>query len=690
MKFLYHSLKIFLVFSLVVGLVPSFSLLNIALADTTSTLRPTADGGNDSASWANTGGTACNTVDCYIEVDELSGASCTNSDGDTSYIESSTNGANQTFDIDLSGISDDSTITQIDIYICHKKGESPQPNAFQTRRCVDGACISFGTDITAGGGYEEIMQSHTGLTITKIASTDIEIGVGITGSTNRKVRISKISAVITYTTSDTTSPSAVADLALSSPSNSAMTVSWTAPGDDGSSGTATSYDLRYSTSLITDANWSSATQVTGEPSPSVAGSAESKTVSGLSAETTYFFALKTSDEVPNESAISNVPSLATTATPDTTSPSDVIDLTLSGATASSIDLAWTAPGDDGSSGTATTYDIRYSTSAITDANWSSATQATGEPSPSAAGSSESITVSGLSAETTYYFALKTSDEVPNESGLSNVPSLATAASGGEPPPSEPAPPPDGGGGIPAAKVEFSGQAYPGSTIEVFLKSAPYESFNVVSPIETPSILDDGSFTIVISSILDAEYFFALQAEDADGTKTGLLTFDLKITSQDRQFLFENLFLPPTVRLANGLIKKGGDLEIVGYAAPNNVIEVEIDNIIAGEATSSDSGYYTFTKSTLGLLVGEHYVRVRQIDQNDRKSNLSFHKAFKISELKNPKADFNSDGLVTITDWSIFLFRWGSEDESVRLQVDMDDNGKIDISDFSIFLKAINI
>jgi len=110
---------------------------------------------------------------------------------------------------------------------------------------------------------------------------------------------------------------------------------------------------------------------------------------------------------------------------DTIAPADISDIALLGETSSSIDLDWTAPGDDGSTGTATSYDVRYSTSLITLANWGSATQATGEPTPSTAGSSESMTVSGLSANTLYYFAIKTSDEVPNESGLSNVPSLST-------------------------------------------------------------------------------------------------------------------------------------------------------------------------------------------------------------------------------------------------------------------------
>ena len=120
-------------------------------------------------------------------------------------------------------------------------------------------------------------------------------------------------------------------------------------------GTATTYDVRYSTSTITAGNWASATQATGEPAPQVAGSAETFTVTGLSESTTYYFAIKTSDGVPNESGLSNVPSAATA----TTAPAAVTDLATGTVMATSVALSWTAPGDDGATGTATTYDVRY-------------------------------------------------------------------------------------------------------------------------------------------------------------------------------------------------------------------------------------------------------------------------------------------------------------------------------------------
>jgi len=648
-------------------------------ADTTSTLRPTADGGEDSANWEDADKNACSTNDCYTEVDESSGSSCTNSDGDTTYLASSTSGAAQTFDINESSIADDSTITAIDITVCYKNKKAGEANDFQTRRCIDGSCTNSGTNIAIGDTYTETTQSHTGLSITKTSSTDLEIGMAVIGTTVKDIRISQISVTITYTSPDTTAPDAVSNLATGSVGQTSIPLSWSAPGDDGSTGTATTYDVRYSTSNITAGNFSSATAASGEPSPSVAGTTENFTVTGLTASTGYYFALKTDDEVPNTSTISNAVFATTSNVPDTTAPNAVTDLALSNADSDSIDLAWTAPGDDGSTGTASTYDIRYSTAAINDGNWASATAVSGEPTPSVAGSSESITVSSLTAATTYHFALKTSDESANESTLSNIPSLATTAQ------STTSTTVSTSGGSTARKVSFSGQAYPKSTIEVLRKSLVDEIFRN-TPIESSSIDSQGIFDISYIALIGGEYFFALRAEDKDGRKTGIISFDTDLGS-DNFLIVKDIFIPPTIGFKSVSVKKGADLEVEGYAAPKALLSFEVDGESAGEVKSLSDGYYSISIPTPGLSLGTHQLRVSQTINNSI-SGLSFPKTFKISTLSIPRADFNSDDKVDITDWSIFLSRWGSEDARTKDKIDIDQNGVVDIVDFSLFLEAI--
>ncbi len=110
---------------------------------------------------------------------------------------------------------------------------------------------------------------------------------------------------------------------------------------------------------------------------------------------------------------------------DIIAPSAITDLGTSDVTSESIRVKWTAPGDDGVIGSASSYDLRYSLAPITEANWANAVQATEEPAPQPVGSEEAFVVTGLEPGTTYYFAIKSRDNVGNPSEISNVVSATT-------------------------------------------------------------------------------------------------------------------------------------------------------------------------------------------------------------------------------------------------------------------------
>jgi hypothetical protein len=105
---------------------------------------------------------------------------------------------------------------------------------------------------------------------------------------------------------DTIPPAAITDIVADSATSGSITLRWTAPGDNGDRGTAAAYDIRYHKSEITSANWDSATQCEGEPTPKPAGSPESFVVTGLEELTQYFFAIKAVDDADNKSTISDV------------------------------------------------------------------------------------------------------------------------------------------------------------------------------------------------------------------------------------------------------------------------------------------------------------------------------------------------------------------------------------------------
>lgn len=223
---------------------------------------------------------------------------------------------------------------------------------------------------------------------------------------------------------DSVAPAAVTNLSGSQTTWKTTKLSWTAPGDDGSTGTAAAYDIRYHTAPITENNWNDATQLTNEPVPQAAGTAQTLAVSGLTPGTTYYFAMRAMDEATNVSAISNVWSVTTPAS-DPTPPAAIADLQASAPNIRSVQLTWTAPGNDGTAGKAAAYDVRYSTSPITEANWASATQAEDELAQKDAGSAMKFQVNQLATGVTYYFAVKTIDDAGNYAALSNVVTATT-------------------------------------------------------------------------------------------------------------------------------------------------------------------------------------------------------------------------------------------------------------------------
>jgi TolB protein len=222
---------------------------------------------------------------------------------------------------------------------------------------------------------------------------------------------------------DTIPPSTVRNLEVISPPGPVVTLAWTAPGDDGDVGRAARYDIRRAAAPITATGWDSATTVAAPPVPKLAGEQELLQLSGLPFGT-WHFAVRAADEVPNWSAISSSVSASVS---DVVPPGRVADLRAAPVSVHSVRLTWTAPGADGAVGTATANDLRSAVEPPTQATWSSATTVTGVPTPSPAGSAESVEVDSLVVGTTYYFALRAVDAHPNWSELSNGASCAMVA-----------------------------------------------------------------------------------------------------------------------------------------------------------------------------------------------------------------------------------------------------------------------
>ena len=235
---------------------------------------------------------------------------------------------------------------------------------------------------------------------------------------------------------DTTPPGQINDLgAVTGSGDGKINLSWTASGDDGSSGTATFYSIKYSTSAITSANFDAITDsAASPPTPAVSGTAQSTVLANLTPDTRYYVAIKVYDDGMNPSSLSNVASAISSSsipsgTTDSIPPGQINDLgAVTGSSEGRINLSWTASGDDGTSGTAMLYSIKFSTSNITTANFDAiADSVTNPPTPAISGTDQSTVLTNLTPGTRYYVAIKAYDDGMNPSPLSNVVSAVSGA-----------------------------------------------------------------------------------------------------------------------------------------------------------------------------------------------------------------------------------------------------------------------
>ncbi len=157
------------------------------------------------------------------------------------------------------------------------------------------------------------------------------------------------------------------------------------------------------------------------------GATHTFTLSNLSDNTTYNYRTTAADQANNTTqSINRTFTTKQAIQQDTTPPSQTTNLSSSNITQTSVDLTWTASGDNNMQGQSSSYDIRYSATPLTNTNYTQATQATGEPTPKQAGQTETAYIAvGLQPNTTYYFALKTTDEANNTSPLSNIITITT-------------------------------------------------------------------------------------------------------------------------------------------------------------------------------------------------------------------------------------------------------------------------
>jgi|GEM_PF-2559793 len=237
---------------------------------------------------------------------------------------------------------------------------------------IDGS--SYSTSTTTS-------KSITGLT----ESTTYSMTVRARDAAFNWSNVSSSFNVTTLSPPDTTAPSIPDGLNASSVSTTSFTLNWSASTDNVA---VTGYEVfRNGVSVGTSTT-------------------TSRTITGLTAGTTYSMTVRARDAVPNWSAQSSALSVTTLAAPDTVAPSVPAGLASSAITSTGFTLSWTASTDNVA---VTGYEIFRGGVSI-------GTSAT-----------TSFAVTGLSASTTYSMTVRARDAVPNWSAQSSALSVTTSA-----------------------------------------------------------------------------------------------------------------------------------------------------------------------------------------------------------------------------------------------------------------------
>ncbi|MCP5462490.1 MAG: TIGR03790 family protein [bacterium] len=139
---------------------------------------------------------------------------------------------------------------------------------------------------------------------------------------------------------DAMAPRPVIDLESSSSGAESVTLLFTAPGDDGSTGQAHAYRVYYSPTPFSEENLAEIPYRELANTPLSTGSYESIGFDRLTATTLYYFALKTLDEQSNMSGLSNIVTGSTHTSADNTAPVPPSGFTATAKDFLRIELSW--------------------------------------------------------------------------------------------------------------------------------------------------------------------------------------------------------------------------------------------------------------------------------------------------------------------------------------------------------------
>jgi hypothetical protein len=214
-----------------------------------------------------------------------------------------------------------------------------------------------------------------------------------------------------------------------------------------------------------------------------------------------------------------------------------------------------------------------------------------------------------------------------------------------------------------------------------------------SVISTTSADGTGVFNFGLTGITPGSHTYRIYSTDSVGRASSQYVITTFLPPEALTTI-SNIVLSPSITLDKSSIEVGQIITATGSTFPFATITVLLESPLQSFTTTSDAvGAWTYTFSgafTGSLSPGEYRVSVISTDGSGNQSVNSPTINFTVTanSTVNPppcgnisKGDLNCNSVVNLTDFSILLFFWGTN----QRRADINSNNKVDLTDFSIMM-----
>jgi len=236
-------------------------------------------------------------------------------------------------------------------------------------------------------------------------------------------------------------------------------------------------------------------------------------------------------------------------------------------------------------------------------------------------------------------------------------------------------------------VQFAGFAYPNS--RVYLLVDGVVTTNVVSN-------SVGAFDFGVDELARGTYTFGIWSEDKEGSKS--LTYNTTFyVEEGTHSSVSDIFISPTINTNTTEINPGDSMSLHGYGVANTFTEVWFypyldrtlreEEIIKQEVDVDASGLWNIILNTNDAFSGQYRLKAKSNKEGIGYSEFSYvinvgvGEAAEVQTSECSNGDLNGDGKVNITDFSIMLYWWGTDEACP----DQNNSGNVDLTDFSIMM-----